>query len=162
MADKPKRRLPVLNTPAPGSAEEEQHERPPWQWVVIGCIATILGWLLMAMLANLVLAPGADSAAPPSRWALVTVHAAGFAVAAFAAGCLVGRFGVTTTRRHSGHAGALAAGVGVGMALLSSTGLKSVNDVVSWVLILIVLVVLGGGAARLGDRAARRPPGELR
>jgi len=158
---KQKRRLPVIgSSPAAGDVDGGE-QRPPWQWVVIGVIAAIIGWLLLAMLAHWGLGSLTSTQAPSARWVAVVTHAFGFALASFGAGCLVGRFGTATTRRHSAMAGAFAATVGVAMALVTSGGVQSGADVVSWVLILLVLVGLGAGSASFGDRATRhtsRPP----
>src|SRR5262245_9255532 len=91
----PRRRLPVLQT----HEEDEGPPRPAWQWIVIGAIAILIAWLLLAMLANPLaarLGGSVEPDAPPSARlavALVIANALALAAAAFGGGALVGRFG---------------------------------------------------------------------
>ncbi len=105
-----------------GASDDEAEERPPWQWVGFGTIATFACWLPLAYVAEAVrhhvflsrfgstpsedevkLAFAAMSAMERFRWtAMQTVpHVIAFAISAFAGGLLVGRFGAGTGPREA-------------------------------------------------------------
>jgi MFS family permease len=154
-SDKSKRRLPVLQSTAP--EDEENDARPAIHWVVLGAIATILGWLLLASVANWLLgALAAPPATPASVAVLVSVHAAAFGVASFAAGLLVGRFGTKAEPRHAMAAGGVAATLGIAMSASQADGLGGAAGALAWLLVLATLIALGAGAAFMGDRVGRR------
>jgi hypothetical protein len=79
----PKRRLPVIRTPEQGEAAPL---RPPWQWVGFGALATVVVWLPLAgLLARLL--GGAATLLD------VIAHLGALAVASWAGGFIVGRWG---------------------------------------------------------------------
>src|SRR5262245_25544348 len=89
-----KRHLPVLRTSGGDAAAADEEARPAWQWVLLGAVATVLGWLALAMIVNSVVgtrAPEAESSV--ARFNLVLAAANGLALALSAAGggYMVGR-----------------------------------------------------------------------
>jgi tRNA-(ms[2]io[6]A)-hydroxylase len=122
----PKRRLPVISP----QGQEEGEARPPWQWVGFGTVAIFAAWLPLAYLAELVrrrvtfawlgdaqtpedAARALAALAPADRAKLgvsmFLVHGAGLAIAAFAGGYLVGRWGGAAGAREAALAGLAAA-----------------------------------------------------
>jgi hypothetical protein len=123
----PKRRLPVLKAQG---ADEPEETRPPWQWVGFGTVAIFVAWLPLSYLAELArrrataawlgdastneeAARALAALAPADRAKLgLTVfllHGGGLALAAFAGGYLVGRWGGAATPREAALAGVAAA-----------------------------------------------------
>jgi hypothetical protein len=108
-----KRRLPLVKEPEP--AREDDVERPPWHWAVIGAVAVLLAWLILGTLIQLVLAhyypwlgnPFADKEAPV-KGGMVASSLLSLILAAFAGGVFVGRFGVRAKARIAAASGALA------------------------------------------------------
>jgi len=136
-----RRRLPVIQS-SPKN-EDEGEERPPWHWIGFGTVAIFAAWLPLAYLAGAVVKravePYVGGAATAEEYAtryaalasgdrvrLAAIqwipHALAFALAAFAGGFLVGRFGKGTRPREAAAAGAatsliaqtIAAGGGIG------------------------------------------------
>ncbi len=130
-----KRRLPVIQRAAP--EEEPDEPRPTWHWVGFGTVAIFTAWLPLASGAQALHAwslrrrfgvtGGAEeifavlsTLHPEIRrqllWEMVAPHAAMLALASFAGGYLVGRFG-----EHAGVKEAALAGVATSVvaALLS-------------------------------------------
>ena len=146
-----KRRLPVLSGgPSAPPAEPPEEERPPWHWAAIGVVGIFVFWLPLSMIAGRFVA----EAGPRVQ---MIVHAAAYALACFAAGLIVGRFGGRAGRREAAIAGAAAALLAT--LLVASAG-SSAHLWLLLALLLVVLALLGGGAAwagaALGVRA--RPP----
>lgn len=146
-----KRRLPLVKD-TPSDVEED---RPAWHWAAIGTIALFLAWLPLLFLAHAAIAPLVPtdpvSAPPRAQAALIAVDLIALALASFVAGYLVGRVGARTTPREamvSGFSAALLAWL-VGVA-----GLR--DRPVAWLLVLVVLLAVAGGFARLGGRRGRR------
>jgi hypothetical protein len=123
----PKRRLPVLKNDD-GAADEEP--RPPWHWIGFGTAAIFTAWLPLAYLGNLLqqrlfarfagddtpeeIANAIKSAAPDEmmrlRIGVLLLLALPLALAAFAGGYLVGRWG-----KEAGVREALLAGLATGL-----------------------------------------------
>lgn len=166
MADR--RRLPVIqepSTPPPG----DEDVRPPWHWVGFGTVAIFACWLVLATIAGALvrraLVPylGAGELTPQDIAARVAAmsseertrviaiqmvpHAFALAVASFAGGFLVGRFGTGTGAREGAASGAATA--------IVATLLAWREGGVSWasavtVVIAVAFAAWGGrfGAAR--------------
>lgn len=117
-----------MSDPSPEEGADEP-PRPPWHWVGFGVVAIFGAWLPLAWLSARVVRgyleqklPGASTpeevgaafAAMPTseRTALAITlalpHVLSLALAAFAGGYLVGRYGVGTTRREPALAGLFA------------------------------------------------------
>jgi hypothetical protein len=144
----PKRRLPVLKTPAEG--EEESPARPPWQWVGFGVLAIFVVWLPLAFLTGVaaVRLGGFAGAAALS----VALLASGLAIAAAAGGFLVGRWGAPGVGvREAALAGLAAALVATGLSL-GSPGAAS--GAVVTIAVAVPFAALGGW---LGLRRRRGP-----
>jgi hypothetical protein len=158
----PKRRLPVLKEPASSPDAEAETRRPPWQWVGFGTVAIFVAWLPLSYLAELArrrataawvgdvttpedAARALATLAPPERAKLgLTVfllHGLALALAAFAGGYLVGRWGGAANERQAALAGMTAALVA---SVLAWTG-------ISWVP--LVTVALAALFAWLGGRS---------
>jgi MFS family permease len=173
-----KRHLPILQPKkAEGSAESnassaegdgEEQDRPPWHWSAIGAVATFIVWIPLAMLAQLWarstaerLVPGQDEAAqreaflaltPAERLWLSALNVLGpmvaLALASFAAGVLVGRFGNRAGKKEATMAGVL---TGTIASLINAPGMLAAGQGAEWALAAIVLTILAGVAARGGS-----------
>ncbi len=117
----PKRRLPVLNSPA----AEEPANRRPWQWVGFGAFATftlwipfsaLAGWAGMRLSANV--DPGDHARLVRTAVAVAVLHLLALALGASLGGFLVGRWGTH--------------GVGVWQAALSGLSAAAVALGVTW------------------------------
>ncbi len=169
-----RRHLPVIKDPPPekNKAEEDDDEaRPPWQWVGFGVVAIFAAWLPLAAAAGALARRASEAMFPPgateadvartlaamstgermrftASQALPQVLA--LALAAFAGGFLVGRFGQGTRPREA----ALAGGATTLMAtLLTIRGLE-----LGWVAALTIAVTaaLAIGFAAWGGRVGNR------
>jgi hypothetical protein len=134
-----RRRLPVLQNKAPpgsggaGGSDDDEVPRAPWQWVGFGTVAIFAAWLPLSYLANVLVRRalasefGASASAaeiaerlqamPSSARTRVvaiemTPHLLALAIAAFAGGWLVGRYGPNAGAREG-------AACGIGIALLA-------------------------------------------
>lgn len=154
------RRLPVIQTPEGEDAEAA--ERPGWHWLLVGAAfaqAIFLPLSLLSLPLGVRLARRVEGS--PGLAALLTglpVFAA-FALAAWAAGAVVGRFGLRAKPHTAPSAGALAALVLV-LLVLTRGGAGSLP-----LLAALSAVMLGAGAgfAQLGARfGVRRRPGAVR
>ena len=180
-----RRRLPVIQSPPPpakpdggdgSDADETAPERPPWQWIGFGTIVTFAAWLPLAYVASAIshhvfvskfgesasrddveLAFSGMDASERFRWtAMQTVpHVVAFALAAFAGGLLVGRFGTgTSPKQNQG----LAAGSGVVTALVALGVSWRVLAEGGWgaVASMVLPIVLAVGFAYWGGRVGTR------
>jgi tRNA-(ms[2]io[6]A)-hydroxylase len=152
-----KRRLPVLQS----NEDDDGPPRPRWQWALIGAVAVVLCWLLLAMVATPLAGRvgEADPATGPRGAqvaALVVGNALALLLAALAGGYLVGRFGGLARVREAAVAGALAALAGSALALASGAAAGSAGAGAALVA-LVVGIGAGGGwlGGRLGVRARR-------
>ena len=163
------RRLPVLQNPAPGDADDQ---RPPWHWVLIGAgfvftlwipLAIAAQWLSRMLAASMVDLADAEAVAhfnataPTGQRVLLSAVLLGPLVLSFVAACvsggmLVGRFGGRAGFREATLAGLLAAAVAWLVALLGGA-------LSPWSVAVASLVLLGGagsGLTRLGAWLGRR------
>ena len=131
-----KRRLPVLREPEVAAPGDE--DRPPWHWSAIGAVGVFVLWLPLALVINGALAGGGPGL-------LAALNAAAFALAAFASGFLVGRFGGSAGRRE-----ATVGGVAAGATAWLVAASQGLQGPLTWALLLALIVALGGGAARAG------------
>jgi hypothetical protein len=150
VAVQPKRRLPVLNSPA---AEEPEH-RQPWQWVGFGALATFTAWIPLSALAGWVAArlaaraqAGDDARLAPAGAAIALLYALALALGAGLGGFLVGRWGTQ--------------GVGVRHAALAGFGAAVAGLAVTWIAFgfsaaTLLLVVVAPAMAAWGGRAGLR------
>lgn len=148
-----KRRLPVLQ--ARHGDDEPSEDRPPWHWVGIGTVATFLVWLpLAALIATLLrrMLAGSDDPSPRVQFVMAALNLIAFLIAGFAGGLLVGRFGGRAGAREATGGGATTAAVA--WALVLARGAPA--GVLFWVMLLVVLATLGGGAAYGGGRLGLR------
>jgi tRNA-(ms[2]io[6]A)-hydroxylase len=160
------RRLPVIQTPAGEDAEAA--ERPGWQWLLIGAafeLAIFLPLSLLSLPFGVWLAR--RSGAPedgrvgehsPELAALLTglPVLVAFALAAWAAGAVVGRFGLRAGPRTAPLAGAL----GALLLLLLALGRGGLGSFALLAALTAVLLAAGAGCAWLGARfGQRRRPG---
>jgi|SoiMethySBSTD1v2_1073268.scaffolds.fasta_scaffold1043021_3 tRNA-(ms[2]io[6]A)-hydroxylase len=169
-----KRRLPVLQP-----KEDEGEPRPPWHWSVIGAVATLLGWIPLAMLAQLGVqrmlarAGGEDPAAgfqalsPGERLTLSLLIVLGpmlaLAIAAFLGGLLIGRFGGAAGPKEATVAGIGAAGLAcfvVALQLIAQGGLM--NFLLTAVVVVILAALTARGGALVGRRLRARSTRDLR
>ena len=119
----PKRRLPVLNSPA----AEEPANRRPWQWVGFGALAVFTLWIPLSGLAGWVAAglaasasPGDDGRLARAGISIALVHIGALALGAGLGGFLVGRWGTRGVGvREAALAGLAAAVVALGVTWLS-------------------------------------------
>ncbi len=168
-----RRRLPVIQS-APKKDEDEGEDRPPWHWIGFGTVAIFAAWLPLAYLAGAIVkravepyVGGAASAeeyaaryaalAAGDRVRLAAIqwipHALAFAIAAFAGGFLVGRFGKGTRAREAAAAGAATSVIALTIA--AGGGIGSVG---AGLVMIAVVALLAIGFAAWGGKAgvARR------
>lgn len=159
--DKPRKRLPVLQT----NEDDQGEDRPPWHWSGIGTVAIFLAWLPLAALGNTLLGrllqsvdPGqgaAPSMGAVSVWVrlgIVGLNALLFGAASFAGGFLVGRFGGRAGTRQATVSGLAAALVAWALTLAKSVSAGTLG----WLLLLAAIAALGAGGAYLGGRHGLR------
>ncbi len=168
MAADGKRRLPVLQ-----NKEDEGDERPPWHWSAIGAVAIVLVWLPLSMLSGLIArrtyaryVPGDDAAATARAieamsagqklwlgFLVVLGPLVSLALAAFAGGVMVGRFGGRAGKREAAVAGLSAAGVS---AALSAPAMLADTGPVTWAFTAAFLLGLAALAAYFGGTLGLR------
>ncbi len=164
-----------------GSATDEDagEERPPWQWVGFGTIATFACWLPLAYVAEAVrhhvflsrfgsapseadvkLAFAAMSAMERFRWtAMQTLpHVLAFALSAFAGGLLVGRFGARTGPKEAALSGVVTSliALAVSWRVLAEGGWGAVVSLLVPLVIAVGFSWWGGsvGARKRAKKAA--------
>jgi hypothetical protein len=151
---KPRRHLPVIGAAAKptedATNELPPEERPGWQWSMLTGVGMLLGWLLLASVANAALV--ATSAGAPSVWAAVLTNVGALLVSAFGAGALAGRFGLKATAKQiaTGSAGTAAFGWVLAWARPDRAG-----TTLDWALTLVVMIALAVAGALVGVRATR-------
>ena len=171
-----RRRLPVIQTPAPKGEDEDDEARPPWHWIGFGTVAIFAAWLPLAYLAGAIVRRavepyvGAAASAEDyaARYAALSAgdrarvaaiqwlpHALAFAIATFAGGFLVGRFGKGTRPREAAASGAATSVIALTIA--AGGGIGSIG---AGVVMIAVVVLLAVGFAAWGGRVgvARRKP----
>ncbi len=149
-----KRRLPLL--PKTEVAQEGDEERPPWHWAAIGAAAIFVFWLPLAFLANAALARvhgGAEVDQVPRavQALMVGVNLLAFALASFAAGLLVGRFGGKAGPREATLAGLGAATIAWMIGIWGAQA-----GLLIGAMLLALLVAVSAGSARLGGSLGLR------
>jgi tRNA-(ms[2]io[6]A)-hydroxylase len=157
------RRLPVLQNAPP------DEERPAWQWGAIGVVFIFSIWVPLAMLASWLggrvshqlvgdLPPDelalrlADASSGERFWlwfVLTVVPVLAYALACWASGAMVGRFGGKAGPREAAVAGGVAALGAAGLTLLRASVSASAAS-------LVVLLPIGVGAAWLGGLFGKR------
>jgi hypothetical protein len=163
-----KRRLPVLQPPKQES-EDAGEPRPPWHWVGFGVVIIFAAWLPLSYVGGAVqrsmLASkfGADASAdqialataamtPGERAQLMLTQALpvvlALALAAFAGGVVVGKFGAGAGPKESARSGAITALIAVA---ISFTGLN-VATLVSTIVIFLVATGFAWWGGRVGIR----------
>lgn len=157
-----RRHLPIVQTPAPAPAEAPADDPPPWHWIPLGSVASVVLFALFAQgalrlsvaLLGRVYRPGATPgeialarAAHPVTARAMELLAGATPVLALllsvGAGCyLVGRYGAKTNERHGMLSGACTA-----LLFWAVTGRL-------WAMLLMVPLAMAAGwaAARLGVR----------
>jgi tRNA-(ms[2]io[6]A)-hydroxylase len=170
-----RRRLPVLSSSSPSSSESnaDDETRPPWHWVGFGTVAIFAAWLPLAYVAGAVSAKmmaarfGADASKDAIDLALramtsgeraqimATValpNVLGLALAAFAGGVVVGRFGAGPyPARVAALSGAVTAFIASAIAWAGFTAATAIAAIVTFA-VAIGFAAWGGrfGASRLG------------
>ncbi|MBM4374410.1 MAG: hypothetical protein FJ095_04940 [Deltaproteobacteria bacterium] len=158
-----KRRLPVVQP-----REDEGEPRPPWQWSVLGAVATLLafvplafGVMALARRTHSAYIQGSDAAevqravaamtASQRLWlGIVTVLGpfAALATSSFAGGLLVGRFGGEAGKKEAAVGGFMAACIA--SAIAASQLVSQPGGLAVWFLTSGVLFTVGGVAAYFG------------
>lgn len=178
-----RRRLPVVNQPrSEGSTPEPEGEeaRPPWHWVGFGAVAIFAVWLPLAYVAASVARRtmterfGADASKESVDAALAAMSTAeraklmgtialpsilALALAAFAGGVLVGRFGSGKSARAAAGAGAVTAFVATVMAWGGLSAQAVAGALVTFA-VAIGFAAWGGrvGASRRANAKGRAAP----
>jgi hypothetical protein len=157
------RRLPVIQSAA--AEDELAASRPRWHWVGIGAGLTLTLWapavviaapLGVRLSAHVLGRPVEDFASsavqlsPREQSILGALSAAplllAFALAAFGAGALVGRFGGRAGPPQAALGAALAAAFATGLVWATRTGISGISAVAG----LVVLALAGGLGGLLG------------
>ena len=151
MADEPtpkkeRRRLPVLQQSK--AATEEDGERTPAQWMLIGGFATILAWLLFAGSVNAVV----QHVAPRAVVGLAVAQMVAYAVACTLGGVLMGYAAKPVTPRHA----SLTTSATAVLAILMSASGPGLPGVAFMVGAALILCAIAWGFARVGFRLGRR------
>ena len=167
-----RRRLPVVQEPRPAEPPEGEDEaRPPWHWIGFGVVAIFAAWLPLAAAAAALarrayegtFGSGAGEAEVARTLAAMTAgervrftlsqavpQAAALALAAFAGGYLVGRFGRGTRPREAAIAGA-------GTALMATAlTIRGLQLGLATLVTVLVTFALATGFAALGGRSGVR------
>jgi hypothetical protein len=169
-----RRRLPVIQEapPPPGDAPGDDDARPPWHWVGFGTVAIFATWLILAAVAGAVvkraIAPWVGAAQTPAeiasrlatmsadeRMRLAAVqmipHVFALALASFAGGLLVGKFGAGTGPREAAMSGFATA--------LIATVVAVREGGVSWAsaVTFLIAVAFSAWGGRVGARRKRSP-----
>lgn len=162
-----RRHLPILKAEPEGPAQdvEDDEKRPPWHWVGFGTIAIFAAWLPLAYAAQAVVVrvmtrefgatatpaeiseklAAASSAERVRITAILALpNALSFALASFAGGYLVGRFGPKAGGREAAFSGAVTALLAV---VIAWGGLS-----IGYLLTALVIVLVGVGFAAWGGR----------
>jgi hypothetical protein len=160
-----KRKLPVV----PSQATDEESARSKYQWVGFGVVAILVVWLPVAWVfdrlalrvsgawvgkvgslqdAARAVALLDESARLRLTLSLLAFHAAGLALAAFAGGLLVGRWGGQAGAREAAIAGGVAVAI-VALLTLATTGPMGSP----WAA--LVAMALATAASALGGRLGR-------
>jgi hypothetical protein len=153
MADEPtsppkkeRRRLPVLQQSQ--AATEEEGERTPAQWMLIGGFATIVAWLLLAGSVNAVV----QHAAPSAVVGLAVAQVVAYATACTLGGMLMGYAAKPTAPKHASIMASATALLAVGLSA-SGPSLPGIEFVLAAA---GILCAVAWGFARLGFRLGRR------
>lgn len=145
MSGEGKRRLPLL--PKVEVASEVDEDRPPWHWSAIGFVGVYVVWLPLAFIVNGALKGALAAGGGTGLYATMAgLNVVAFAVACFAGGFVVGRFGGRAGRREATASG-LSAGV-IAWGLAAVEGARS--GLLIWALLLAVVAAIGAGASRAG------------
>ncbi len=169
-----RRRLPVIqNEPKESPGEEENEEpRPPWHWVGFGTVAILAVWLALAYVAGAVARSimqsrfGKDASEEQIQIAMAAMDAnerarlmatiaipnvLALALAAFAGGFIVGRFGTGTGPREAARAGAVVACI---VSIVAWRGVTAAS-----IIALVVILAVAMGFAAWGGKfgASKRP-----
>ncbi|MBX3125398.1 MAG: hypothetical protein KF718_01705 [Polyangiaceae bacterium] len=152
------RRLPVIQNRS--SEDDEASARPRSHWIAIAAGLAFTIWLPLVVVATwlggVVSATYLGAEPEPARAGTALLLLAlpivvSFALACLAAGALVGRFGVRTTRRDAALAGALTALLASGLAALGD----AFDQPTTALAVVALLAAVGAGAAALGARLGR-------
>lgn len=143
----------MLQTPKSGGAEEDGEPRPPWHWVGFGTVLIFAAWLPLAYVGGAVqarmlaskfgegaskdqidLAVAAMTASERAELALSQAipGVLALALAAFAGGVVVGRFGAGAGARESARAGGLTAAIATALAFRGFTVATLVSALVTF------------------------------
>jgi len=173
-----RRRLPVLQNAPPPETEDEGDEtnepRPPWHWVGFGTVAIFAVWVPLSYAAAAVSAHvmagrfGKDASPEQVSLAMAAMDASersrlmamialpnilSLALAAFAGGIIVGRFGANTRVREAARAGAVVALIASALAW----GGLNASSLIAAVVTFAVAIGFAAWGGRFG--ASRRPGG---
>lgn len=166
-----KRRLPVLQTPKASSSDDAEtgEPRPPWHWVGFGVVIIFAVWLPLSYVGGalqrsmLAAKFGADASAeqialataamtPGERTQLMLSQALpvvfALALAAFAGGVVVGKFGAGAGPKESARSGAITALIAVAISFSGFT----VASLVSTIVIFVVATGFAWWGGRVGIR----------
>lgn len=130
------------------AATEEDTERTPAQWMLIGGFATLIAWLLLAGSVNAVV----QQVAPRAVVGLAVAQVVAYAVACALGGALLGYAAKQVTPRHA----SLATCATAALAVLLSASVSGLPGLEFMVAAALVLCAVAWGFARVGFRLGRR------
>ena len=166
-----KRRLPVLQSPkaSSGGDDDTGEPRPPWHWVGFGVVIIFAAWLPLSYVGGAVqrsmLASKFGEGASPDQIAIATAAMSpgeraqmmlsqalpvvfALALAAFAGGIVVGKFGAGAGPKESARSGAITALIAVAISFAGF----SVATFVSTIVIFLVATGFAWWGGRVGIR----------
>lgn len=159
----------MLQAPKPGDAEDDGEPRPPWHWVGFGTVLIFAAWLPLAYVGGAVqarmlatkfgegaskdqidLAIAAMSASERAELALSQAipGVLALALAAFAGGLVVGRFGAGAGVREAARAGAVTAAIATILAFRGFSAATLVSALVTFA----VAVGFAAWGGRVGSK----------
>lgn len=162
-----RRQLPVLkNEPAPEPEAADDEARPPWHWAGFGVVAIFAAWLPLSYVGGAIskrLVSGIDlehfdtlSTGEQAKLGLMVglPTMIGLAIAAFAGGFVVGRFGTGPGTRVAAVSGAITALIVTVLSWVGYSGAVLISS--------LILFTLATGFAALGGRVGeKRRPGRV-
>lgn len=142
---KPRRRLPVLQANPP---EPEEEERTPTSWMLLGGVAMLLVWTLLAGVVNAVLQRIVSGA----LWLVIACNLFVFGLSVAIGAFILGAFAKNLDAKRAQLVGSVTAVLGVTFGFTSA----QMEFGLAWILSALIFVAFANGFARLGFVLGRK------